>query len=82
MFVRSYPQTILCKKARSKLSEQPLPLFASETTDRVAWQEAVMAGQGVASWAPKDRAARELRALVTELLAFGSDERVKEVANG
>jgi chromosome partitioning protein len=81
VFVRSYPQTILCKKARAKLSQQPLPLLSAETTDRVAWQEAIMAGQGVTSWAPKDRAAAETRALVSALLAFGAAE-MKEVVNG
>jgi chromosome partitioning protein len=80
VFVRTYPKTILCKKARATLHKGVLPVLASETTDRVAWQEALMAGQGVAQYAPRDRAAAELRALVSEVIAFGTE--MQEAANG
>ena len=80
LFVRTHPKTILCRKARATLQKGTLPVFTSETTDRVSWQEALMAGQGVAQYAPKDRAAAELRALVSEVVAFGME--MQEVANG
>ncbi len=81
LFVRTYPKTILCKKARNALKRIPLTLFGAETTDRVAWQEALMSGQGVAQYAPKDKAATEIRQMVDELLAFGSGE-MREAVNG
>jgi chromosome partitioning protein len=81
VFVRTYPKTILCKKARATLQRAQLPLFAAETTDRVAWQEALMAGQGVAQYSSRDKAAAETRALVDELLVFGA-AKMKEAANG
>jgi chromosome partitioning protein len=81
VFVRTYPKTLLCKKARAALQRASLPLLGAETTDRVAWQEALMAGQGIAQYAPKDKAATEMRALVDEVLVLGNGE-MKVAANG
>ncbi|MBV9946670.1 MAG: AAA family ATPase [Myxococcales bacterium] len=80
VLVRKLPTTALARRARSQIEQQAnLPMLATETTFRVAWQEAMMAGQGVAQYAPKDKAAQELRALVDEILTFGAE--VKEAAN-
>jgi chromosome partitioning protein len=80
VFVRKLPSTALGRRARTQLEQQStLPVLTSETTFRIAWQEAIMAGEGVAQYAPKDRAAQELRALVDEILAFGCE--MKEAAN-
>jgi chromosome partitioning protein len=82
VFVRKLPNTALGRRARAQLERQTsLPILATETTFRVAWQEAMMAGQGVAQYAPKDKAAAELRALVDELVAIAARD-VKAVANG
>lgn len=80
VFVRKLPSTALGKRARSIFEASELPLLDSETTFRIAWQEAITAGMGVAQYAPKDKAAKELTRLVDEVLVFGSD--LKEVANG
>jgi chromosome partitioning protein len=81
VFVRKLPTTALGRRARAQLEQQSsLPVLRSETTFRISWQEAMMAGEGVAQYAPKDKAAAELRALVDEILAFGSD--MKEAVNG
>lgn len=81
VFVRKLPSTALGRRARAQLEQQSkLPVLVAETTFRVAWQEAMMAGEGVAQYAPKDKAAVELRILVDEILAFGME--MKEVANG
>jgi chromosome partitioning protein len=83
VFVRKLPNTALGKRARAIFEGNDFPLLVSETTFRVAWQEAITAGVGVAQYAPKDKAARELRCVVDEVLAFaagqGSEE---EVVNG
>jgi chromosome partitioning protein len=81
VLVQTHPKTLLCQKARKVLESQALPKLQAETTDRVAWQEAMMAGQGIAQYAPKDKAAAELRRLVDEVLAFATGT-MQEVANG
>jgi chromosome partitioning protein len=83
VFVRKLPNTALGRKARAILENGDLPVFLAETTFRVAWQEAITAGMGVAQYAPRDKGAKELRAIVDELLVFGTSEaRVAEVVNG
>ena len=82
VYVRKLPTTALGRRARAQLEEQSnLPILRSETTFRISWQEAMMAGQGVAQYAPKDKAAKELRALVDELLSLGAAPELKEVVN-
>jgi cellulose biosynthesis protein BcsQ len=52
-------------------------------SQRVAWREALLSGQGVAQYNPRDRAAKEVKALVDELLVFAAGAGdVQEVANG
>ncbi len=79
---RKMPRTALGKALRQTLSGSGLPTFTSETSQRVAWQECLGAGLGVAQYAPRDAAAKELRALVSELLTFADDSSHLEVANG
>jgi chromosome partitioning protein len=81
VFVRKLPSTALGKRARAIFEESEFPLLATETMFRVAWQEAITAGMGVAQYAPRDKAARELRAVVDEILALGAGE-AREVVNG
>jgi chromosome partitioning protein len=80
VFVRKLPSTALGKNARAILENCELPVFAAETMFRVAWQEAITAGMGIAQYAPRDKGALELRSLVDELLAFGHG--MAEVVNG
>ena len=79
---RRMPRTTLGKALRETLRESGLPTFRSETAARIAWQECLGAGMGVAQYAPRDAAAKELRAIVDELLAFADDSSHLEVANG
>lgn len=82
VITRRLPRTSLGKALRQTLEASGLPTLKSETTARVAWQECLGAGQGVAQYAPKDAAAAEARALVNELLAFATTPSLKEIANG
>jgi len=79
---RKMPRTTLGKAVRDTLKESGMRTFTAETSLRVAWQTCLGAGQGVAQFAPKDEAAKELRALVDELLAFAAETTHQEVANG
>jgi len=80
VYVRTDPKTVLNSRVRTTLEKSELPMFSSETTSRVVWKEALLKGQGVAQYNPKDKAAREVRMLVNELLVFATESR--EVANG
>lgn len=77
---RRMPRTSLGKALRETLSEAPIPTLVSDTSFRVAWQECLGAGKGVAQYAPRDAAATELRALVDELLSLAAPAEL-EVAN-
>jgi chromosome partitioning protein len=57
--------------AREALADAGLPILKTEIGLRQAFQEALAAGLGVGRYAPKDTAAEETRALVTELLKMG-----------
>ena len=54
--------------ARAALGAAGLPVLKTELGLRQAFSEALAAGLGVGAYAPKDRAAAEVRALVNELL--------------
>lgn len=82
VITRRLPRTALGKALRQTLEASGLPTLKSETTARVAWQECLGAGQGVAQYATKDAAAAEARSLVDEVLAFAATPNLKEVANG
>jgi chromosome partitioning protein len=72
------PRTALGKGARDVLSESGLPVLRTELQHRVAYQEAIGAGQGVTAF-DRSGAALEIQKLFDELLAFGGireeDER-------
>lgn len=82
VFVRKLPMTALGRGARAALEGGDLPILNAETTFRIAWQEAITAGMGVAQYAPRDKAARELRAIVDELCGMVRSVNVPEVVNG
>lgn len=82
IITRRMPRTTLGKALRDTLKESGLPTFRGETTTRIAWQECLAAGQGVAQYAPRDAAASELKAIVDELLTFATPSHLNEVANG
>jgi chromosome partitioning protein len=70
LLTRAQRGTTLAKSARGVLEGGGLPILDAELAYRVAYQEALAAGQGVTDYAPKDAAAAEVRALVDELERF------------
>jgi len=89
VYNRKSPSTVLAKTWRDEqLSDCPLHVFPTEITYRVAWQEAMNKGMGVAQYAPKDKAASELKALLLDMLVHAGVLKgqaavsKKEVANG
>lgn len=72
-------RTTLGKGAREALTATGVHVLAAELGLRQAFADAVTAGRGVTSYAPKDAAAAELRALVDELLTFAQGETATDV---
>ena len=67
LVTRKQGRTALGKSAREVLRESGLAVLEAELGYRVAYQEALAAGLGVTTFAPRDRAAAEMRALYDEL---------------
>lgn len=70
LLTRVQARTSLAKGAREVLAEAGLPVLHAELGYRVAYAEALAAGLGVTTYAPRDAAADEVRGLVTELEAL------------
>lgn len=68
LITRKQPRTALGKGARDVLEASGLPVLTAELGFRVAYQEALAAGLGPTTFAPRDAAAREVRALLAELM--------------
>lgn len=67
VITRKQGRTALGQAARDVLTDAGLPVLRAELGYRVAFQEALGAGRGVGTYAPRDAAADELRALYDEL---------------
>jgi chromosome partitioning protein len=70
LITRRQGRTVLGKGARAVLEASGLPVLRSTLSYRVAYQEAIAAGQGVTTFARKDPAAREIEDLLDELKEF------------
>ena len=60
----------LIREARQSLAEQPLPALRSEVHQRIVFADSVAAGRLARETAPDSAAAREITALVDELLRW------------
>jgi chromosome partitioning protein len=60
-------RTVVGKKAREGLDDCGFPLLDASIGDRVDYIEAIMAGLGPTTYAPKSRAAKEIKALLAEV---------------
>jgi chromosome partitioning protein len=65
---RRVVRTVIGREARSALAEQPLPAMQTEIRQRIVFADSVAAGQLACELAPDSTAAREIAALVSELL--------------
>ncbi len=70
LITRKQGRTALGQGAREVLGTSGLPVLESELGYRIAYQEAIAAGQGVTTFSPRDRASTEIRALYDELERF------------
>lgn len=70
VITRKQGRTTLGKAARAVLESSGLTVLGSELSYRIAYQEALAAGSGVTQHCPRDRAAREVAALLSELKEF------------
>ncbi|KKO70282.1 ATPase, partial [Kerstersia gyiorum] len=67
---RRVSTTIIGREARQSLAEQPLPALHSEVRQRIVFADSVAAGRLACETAPDSAAAREITALVDELLRW------------
>jgi chromosome partitioning protein len=70
LITRRQGRTVLGKGARAVLEASGLPVLETVLSHRVAYQEAIAAGQGVTAYARRDPAAREIQDLLEELTRF------------
>ena len=70
VITRKQGRTTLGKAARAVLEASGVTVLGSELSYRISYQEALAAGSGVTQHCPRDRAAREVAALLTELKEF------------
>ena len=70
VITRKQGRTALGRSAREELAKSGIDLMKTEIGYRVAFAESLGAGQGVTAYAPRDAAAEETRALVSELLLW------------
>jgi chromosome partitioning protein len=75
VITRKQGRTALGKGARDVLETSGLPVLAAELGYRIAFQEAIAAGRGVTTFAPRDRAAQEIQALFDEIERFSHGQK-------
>jgi len=78
VITRKQGRTALGRSAREELAKSGIDLMKIEIGYRVAFAESLGAGQGVTAYAPRDAAAAETRALVSELLLWEKKHRASE----
>ncbi|MCC7330463.1 MAG: ATPase, partial [Gammaproteobacteria bacterium] len=67
---RRVSATVIGREARQALADQPLPALRSEVHQRIVFADSVAAGRLASETAPHSAAAREITALVDELLRW------------
>jgi len=78
VITRAQGRTVLGRGARGVLESSGFPVLSSKLESRVAYQEALAAGRGVTAYAPRDRAASEVRALLDEIQRFFYGQEARE----
>jgi chromosome partitioning protein len=67
LITRKQGRTALGKGARTALEASGLPVLSTEIGQRIAFQEAIAAGLGITTFAPRDAGATEITTLLEEL---------------
>lgn len=74
LLTRKQGRTALGKGARAVLESSGIPVLGTELGQRIAYQEALAAGMGVTTFAPRDAASKEVHSLLDELERFHGEE--------
>ena len=77
LITRKQRGTAIAKAARRVMETAGLPVLFTELGHRVAYQEAIAAGRGPTSFAPRDAAAREVFSLLDELRSMVHGEETR-----
>jgi chromosome partitioning protein len=78
LITRKQGRTSLAKGARSVLETSGLPVLSTELSSRIAYQEAIAAGMGVTTYAPRDAASKEIVSLLEEIERICHGEEAAE----
>jgi chromosome partitioning protein len=78
LITRKQGRTALGKNARKVLESAGLPVLETEIGSRVAYQEALAAGQGITTYAARDAGTRETFDLLDELGRFSHGQEASE----
>lgn len=81
LLTRLVSRTVIGAGAREALAEGGLPILTATLGFRVAYQEALAAGMGVAQYGVGD-VAEEVRALTDEVLAMGAGRQPRRARRG
>jgi len=74
VITRKKKNTAIGAAAREVLSESGLQVLTSELHDRISYQEALAAGQGVSNYESRGPAASEIRSLFDEIVSNGQEK--------
>lgn len=78
LITRTQGRTTIGKSAREVLEPSGIPILKTELGYRVAYQESLAMGQGVTTYAPRDAAAAEIKALLDEVLVIAKRSHGQE----
>jgi chromosome partitioning protein len=67
---RRFSNTVIGREARNSLADQPVPALRAEIRQRIVFADSVAAGRLACELVPDSAAAREITALVDELLRW------------
>jgi chromosome partitioning protein len=79
LLTRKQGRTALAKGARTVLETSGLPVLKSELSHRISYQEAIAAGMGVTTYAPRDAACKEILSLLEELEGMSHGQEAERV---
>ena len=76
---RKIGKTVIGRDIREMAADAGIPILSTEIEQRVAFAESMTMGQTIFEWAPKSRAAKEIRSLTQEIRAI-HEQDIQEAA--
>jgi chromosome partitioning protein len=74
---RKHGNTVIGREAKAYAADAGIPLLKAEVQNRVAFAEALTAGQTIYEWAAKSAAAKDIDSVVKELMRYGEQQDIR-----